>query len=276
MCLILLAYRVHPRIPLVLAANRDEFYGRPSAALHFWPDAPTILAGRDLVQSGTWLGIDRTGRFAAVTNYREPLAPAAAQPDPDAGSPGDDCTPSSAPSRGHLVSAFLKGRSDPLTYLESVRSTRHLYQGFNLLVGAGSELFYLSNRSERIQRVTPGIHGLSNHVFDSGWPKVRRGISHLRRIVQKAGPVAVPALIELLSDRYQPADDQLPDTGVGLDRERMLAPIFITSADYGTRCSSVLLIEHDNRVTFHEQSWRPAQAVPMPEAIRCFEFSLRV
>lgn len=271
MCLILFAYNAHPDFRLILAANRDEFYARPSRAAGFWPDAPDILAGRDVQRGGTWLGITRSGRLAAVTNYREPRA-VPAVPDQAAARANDICE--DAPSRGQLVSDFLKSRGAPLRYLRTVAADSRRYDGFNLLAGDGEELFYYSNRSRGIQRVLPGVHGLSNHLLDTGWPKIRRGVSALRRIALGDGAVEIPALLHLLCDRGQPADDELPDTGVGLDRERLLAPIFIASPDYGTRCSSVLLIDRHGRVTFYEETWQPAQAIPISTGKRCVEWTI--
>lgn len=263
MCLILFAYDAHPDFRLILAANRDEFYARPSRALGFWPDAPDILAGRDMLRGGAWLGVTRSGRLAAVTNYREP------QPSPIARAASDG-----SPSRGQLVSDFLKTRVDPARYLQTIQTESLACNGFNLLAAAGEELFYFSNRSPGIRRVSAGIHGLSNHLLDTAWPKICRGVAELRRIVQGGGAVEISALLQLLSDRRQPADDQLPDTGVGLDRERLLAPIFIASPDYGTRCSSVVLIDRRGRVTFHEETWEPARAIPTSSGRRRFEWTI--
>ena len=274
MCLILLAHNAHPLYRLVLAANRDEFYARPSRALNYWPDAPEILAGRDELRGGTWLGITSSGRLAAVTNYREPR-----RPDTIPASSKQATTPTAeksavAPSRGELVCDFLKSENNAATYLPTLAPHSRRYDGFNLLAGTGAELFYHSNRTPVIQPVPPGVHGLSNHLLNTDWPKVQRGIAGLRRIVQAGERIEIATLLNLLSDRYQPADKQLPDTGIGLDWERVLAPIFIASPTYGTRCSSVILIDYQNRVTFHEETWRPAQTTPYSAGRRRFEWTI--
>jgi uncharacterized protein with NRDE domain len=246
MCLILFAYRHHPHFPLILAANRDEFYERPTRALGFWSDQPEIAAGRDLKRMGTWMGINRRGRLAAVTNYREPGVQKV-----------------EAQSRGRLVTDFLGGRIPAPDYLRQLRATGHLYNGFNLILGDVQGLYYYSNRSGTASTVPPGIHGLSNHLIDTRWPKVRTGKSRLAAILAESKKdIDRQRLLHALQDQSIPPDDQLPDTGVGPAWERMLAPIFITSPTYGTRCSSVLTIDKDGQLDFTEISWRPAKASP--------------
>ena len=242
MCLILLSYRQHARRPLVIAANRDEFYDRPSQPAHFWEDAPWILAGRDLVGGGAWFGITRSGRFAAVSNIRDP-------------EPAQE----NAPSRGRLVSEFLRGDPPPRAYLAEVARWGSRYNGFNLLAGDHDEIAYYNNRTEEILALAPGLYGLSNHRLDTPWPKVKNGKAALAKILGM--PAAEPELIlEMLSDRTLPSDDCLPDTGVGLVRERVLASIFIASENYGTRCSSVLIQDRDRRVRFVERNFSPGDA----------------
>jgi uncharacterized protein with NRDE domain len=247
MCLILLAYRHHPRYPLILAANRDEFYNRPTRSLEFWPDQPEIAAGRDLKRMGTWMGINRHGRLAAVTNYRE-----AGVQRPD------------ARSRGQLVTDFLSSRFEAPDYLHRLQADGHLFNGFNLIVGDAQRLYYYSNRGAKVSQVKPGVHGLSNHLLDTHWPKVREGKSRLAAfLAEDEDHIPRQRLMEALLDQSIPSDDQLPDTGVGLAWERMLAPIFITSPDYGTRCSSLLTIDTNGEVTFTEITWQPAEARPI-------------
>jgi uncharacterized protein with NRDE domain len=238
MCLILIAYQVHPRYPFILAANRDEFYQRPTAGAAFWPDAPQVLAGRDLVHQGTWLGITRNGRFAALTNYRDP---------------GE--VKRNAPSRGGLVSGFLLSDSTTEDYLERLRSDAPAYHGYNLLFGDQDHLCCYSNKSGAALKLAPGIYGLSNHLLDTPWPKVVRGKESLARAVGNP-EVYREHLFDILADRTQAADESLPDTGVGLALERMLSSIFITSEHYGTRSSTVLLIDPDRRVSFAERSFK--------------------
>ena len=172
MCLILFAYRSLPDYRLVLAANRDEFYDRPTRHVAFWDDAPEILAGRDLKAGGTWMGITKKGRFAAITNYRD-----------------SGMTIENAPSRGDLVKDFLIGKSRPHDYLESLQNKGQDYNGFNLIIGDGNELFYYSNRDGNIHNIEPGVHGLSNHLLNTPWPKVAQGSLQTAFIAQSKGRV---------------------------------------------------------------------------------------
>jgi uncharacterized protein with NRDE domain len=233
MCLIVLAWQAHPDFPLVLAANRDEFHHRATAPARFWPEAPELLAGRDLVAGGTWLGVTRSGRFAALTNYREP------------GAPRGEC------SRGLLVSSFLQGDAEPMTHAQAVMAEADRYSGFNLLLGEGGELVVLSNRGMPPRRLAPGVHALSNHLLDTPWPKVEK--AHAGLAAQQAAP-DVDSLLRLLADADPAPDEYLPDTGVGLEMERMLSPLFIRSPRYGTRASTVLLMGRE-RIRLVEQGF---------------------
>jgi uncharacterized protein with NRDE domain len=257
MCLILFAYRHHPRYPLILAANRDEFYDRPTQALDFWPDRPEIAAGRDLMRMGTWLGINRRGRLAAVTNYREG---GVQRPD--------------ALSRGRLVADFLTGCAPAKDYLHLLRAGSHRYNGFNLIVGDVRGLYHYSNRGGIVSRIQPGIHGLSNHLLDTRWPKVREGKSRLAAILaENENRIPWQKIMETLQDQSIPPDAQLPDTGVGPTWERTLAPIFISSPVYGTRCSSLLTIDTNGHVDFMEITWCPAEPRPILEGRKHIRFS---
>jgi len=237
MCLILFSYQTHPDYSLVFAANRDEFYDRPTQALAFWDDAPRILAGRDLKSLGTWLGISLSGRFAAITNFRDP-----------------ESIHEDAPSRGLLVSHFLEGNLLARPYLESIKSSQIQYNGFNLLVGDASGLYYYSNKGDTIQKIRPGIHGLSNAFLDTPWPKIQRGKAALNALLEKEKSISEQDILQMLQDRSQPLDTTLPDTGVGIEWERILSPLFITSEGYGTMSSSVLLIKKTGEVSFWEQT----------------------
>jgi uncharacterized protein with NRDE domain len=239
MCLILLAYDTHPDYRLILAANRDEFYERPTAPLEFWEDTPDILAGRDLKASGTWLGVSRKCRLAAITNYRDPAT-----------------IMEVAPSRGDLVSGFLKSEIDPQAYLKNLQKDAARYNGFNLLVGDQRGLFYYGNHSAGIEKIEPGVHGLSNHLLNTPWPKVEKGQAALEALISDDGPIEIEYFFDILADRSLPSDDSLPDTGVGLEWERMLSPLFIESKDYGTRSSSVICINHEDRIDFWERTFR--------------------
>lgn len=236
MCLVLLAWQAHPDFPLVVAANRDEFHQRPTAQADFWADAPAVLAGRDLSAGGTWMGMTRSGRFAALTNFRDP------------GKHRDD-----APSRGKLVSGFLESTEAPLSWLQGLAGTGVRYNGFNLLVGDGRTLACYSNVSGEIESLRPGVYGLSNELLDSPWPKVSAAKSALS-LALAALPEDGP-LLELLRDDRTYPDEQLPRTGVDIALERMLSAAFIRNPRYGTRSSTVLLVQRDGVVNFDEQSW---------------------
>jgi uncharacterized protein with NRDE domain len=243
MCLILLAHDVHPTYRLVVAANRDELYARPTEPAGFWDDAPGVLAGRDLTAGGTWMGITRGGRFAAVTNYRDTAPP-----------------PAGAPSRGHLVGAFLRGDAAPAAYLEALADTAAGYAGFNLLVGDGEALGWISNRGGAPRMLRRGVYGLSNALLDTPWPKVVRGKSALRDALAGPEEGMERALFAALRDEAWAPDEALPDTGVGIERERALSSLFIVSPEYGTRASTVLLVARDGRALFVERRVTPGRA----------------
>lgn len=240
MCLILVAWQTHPDWPLVVAANRDEFYARRTAGADFWPENSGILAGRDLEAGGTWLGISRTGRFAALTNYRDPARHRPA-----------------APSRGHLVSGFLTGSCGIDDFLAALSPTD--YNGFNVLLGdltGNGRLVAYSNVSMEKHELAPGVYGLSNALLDTPWPKVGAGKTAL-----EAALTALPddtGLWRLLRDDTVHPDAALPDTGVPLEWERLLSAAFIRGPDYGTRCSTVLKVGADGTTGFDEQTWLPA------------------
>ncbi len=237
MCLIFFSYNIHPEYRLIVAANRDEFYTRPAKALDFWEDEPEILAGRDLTGMGTWMGITRSNRFAAVTNFRDPRSQ---KPD--------------APSRGLLISRFLSTNVSPEQYLEDLQASAHEYNGFNLLTGDASSLFYYSNKSSGIRQINPGFYGLSNHLLDTPWHKVEKGKAALKSLFAEK-EIDVEAVFGILGDRQYPADDLLPDTGVGLIWERILSPVFVSSESYGTRSSSVLLLHRTGEISFTERTF---------------------
>lgn len=239
MCIVLFAWQVHDKHPLLVAANRDEFHHRPAEAARWRGD---LLCGLDLAAGGTWLGVSRAGRFAAVTNYREPIA---------------DRLPGNR-SRGMLPMGFLESELAPLEYLQGLQADQQEYGGFNLLVSDGRQLAWMSNRGAEPQLVAPGIHALSNGQLDTDWPKAQRGQALLGQVVADgAGAVAPERLLQILEDDSLPDDDALPDTGVGLEMERLVAPIFIQSAAYGTRASTAVIQHADGRFDFAEQRWQP-------------------
>jgi uncharacterized protein with NRDE domain len=235
MCLILFSLGHHPRFPVIIAANRDERYHRPTSPLAFWSEAPHIAAGRDLDAGGTWLGITRDGRWAALTNYRQAKAPKLP-----------------APSRGRLVSNYLEGDLSPEDYVHLIGRDAGDYNGFNLLVGVGASACYLSNRGGPARSVAPGVHGLSNHLLDTPWPKVVVGTRALQSLPNAAAEVITESLLATLANRIIPPDAVLPDTGVGIEHERTLSPPFIAAESYGTRASTVLLVDDRGNVSIVE------------------------
>ncbi|HLQ01021.1 MAG TPA: NRDE family protein [Burkholderiales bacterium] len=238
MCLIVLAWRTHPRYRLIVAANRDEYFGRPTAPATFWDDHPGVLAGRDLEAGGTWLGITPQGRFAALTNYRNPA---------------DQKT--GAPSRGALVSDFLTGNTGPGEYVREIEKHARDYNGFSLLAGDAASMYFFSNRGGHPARVEPGVHGLSNHLLDTPWPKVEKGKAAFSALLDK--PFDAEAALHLLDDTQRASDELLPSTGVSLELEERLSAIRIPAVGgYGTRCSTVLSFAEDGKVEFHERSYR--------------------
>lgn len=235
MCLIVLAWRVRPDLPLVVAANRDEWRDRPARPAAWWPDHPGLLAGRDLQAGGTWMGVTRGGRFAAVTNFRDPAD-----------------RRSTARSRGGIVTEFLLGTQSPEEFLATLAPRAHGYNGFNLIAGDGETLWYFGSREALARPIEPGIHGLSNHLLDEPWPKVVRGRNVMREALREGDPGA--RLFEMLSDCRPASDEALPDTGVGIAWERRLACALITGADYGTRASTVLTASEAGVMRFEERT----------------------
>ncbi len=227
MCLIVFAWQVMPDMPLIAAANRDEFFDRPSAPAMQWDDHPEIFAGRDLLAGGTWLGISPSGRFAALTNVRS-----AADVRKD------------APSRGSLVTDFLIGQMSPQDYIDALAERAAVFNGFNLLVGDGKQLLWYSNRGAYDKRngqpLAPGIYGLSNALLDSPWPKVVRTKAQFSSLLCQNAPQ--DAYFDMLLDTTQASDCRLPNTGVGIEWERLLSSPYIQAPNYGTRTSSLVRI----------------------------------
>ncbi|MCM0045631.1 MAG: NRDE family protein [Burkholderiaceae bacterium] len=235
MCLIVFAWKLIPQCPLVLAANRDEFFERPTRPAGWWDDHPDVYAGRDLQAGGTWLGIDRRGRIAALTNIRNGQAPAADKR-----------------SRGELVANFLGGDAEPRAYLDQVRETAGHYNGFNLLIGDEQALYWVSNEgATEFKSLEPGIYGLSNGTLDAPWPKVVRAKAQFASLLCTGAPD--DAYYEMLADTTRPADSRLPDTGVSLEWERLLSPICIESESYGTRASSLVRLHAGGHAELRER-----------------------
>lgn len=250
MCLIVFAWQVMPNMPLLAAGNRDEFYDRPASPADWWHDHPQIYAGRDLQGGGTWMGITRDGRFAAITNIRGP----------------SEIRPN-APTRGNLVSNYLAGAATPADYIEEISPHAADYNGFNLLVGNQDELIWYSNRGEQDERngkpMKPGMYGLSNSLLDCTWPKVVSTKAEFASLLCQGAPE--DAFFEMLSDTTCASDCRLPKTGVSLERERLLSAVCISSPDYGTRVSTLVKLQTNQAPVLLE---RPTVAMPpAPERV---------
>lgn len=244
MCLIVIALRQHARYPLIILANRDEYYQRPAQPAEFWQEHPMVYAGRDLSAKGTWLGITRQGKIGMLTNYRDP-----SQTNPR------------APSRGNLVKNYLTSELGPRAYLNSLQATAAHYQGFNLIVGDITQLYYFSNQNREIIPLCPGMHGISNHLLNTAWPKVELAKNLLASYLAITDELDMTALFRILTDDSIPADRDLPNTGVGLQLERALSAIFIDypRAGYGTRASTVITLDNENLLHFYERTFLNGQ-----------------
>ncbi|MEJ1238684.1 NRDE family protein [Chryseolinea sp. T2] len=240
MCLIFISLNHHPSYKLLIAGNRDEFYNRPTQPAGYWDDNKNVLAGRDLEAGGTWLGVTTSGRISMLTNYRDPK----------------NINPN-APSRGALVSDYLQDTIGAEGYLQNLNASGIRYNGFNLLAGTADELFYYSNYQGIVERLQPGFYGISNKFLETPWPKVVRG-------KQKIGPafakpvIDVHEIFDLLYDDATAPTEQLPETGLTQDRERALSAMFIKTGNYGSRCSTVIAVDHDDNWLFSERTYDPS------------------
>lgn len=238
MCLIILACQAHPKYPLIIAANRDEFIVRSTREAHWWPEANNLFAGKDLVAGGTWMGVTTNGKFSAVTNVREPQF---RQPTPR--------------SRGELPLHYLKKELPNEQFSDLLAATREQYQGYNLLYGKSDELYYFSNRgAQPPRRLKTGIYGLSNAQLDTPWPKVTTAKERLKRLMSQPD-ITSENLLNVLSSTEIVADDHLPETGVSLDWERKLSAIRISGSEYRTRSSTVVLYDRHGKIDFHERTF---------------------
>lgn len=256
MCVLLFAINQSDRYPVVLAANRDEFYERPSQAAHFWPDHPEVLAGRDDIAHGSWLGLSRSGRFAAVTNHA-----------------GSNDFAQSRHSRGDLVREYLTGSQDTQAFLRELDLRQHLYNGYGIVLGELPDLHYRSNRGGRATSLDAGIFGLGNDVLDSSWPRVEAGKRRLAEHLASDGADETERLFEILSDATLPsdADGEIPLANLDLSRPERL-PLFVRLREYGTRCSTVVTVDSDGTARFEERTFSPASNLPVSS--RRFSFSL--
>jgi uncharacterized protein with NRDE domain len=242
MCLLVLAWQVHPRYRLVVAANRDEFHERPTAPMAKWPAPDDIIAGRDLRAGGTWLAMDRARRFGIVTNFRELQRPAA-----------------NSTSRGNLIPDFLRNPLGAAEYLAQLEPTANAYSGFNLLLADRESLWYASNRADRFARpLLPGIYGLSNEFLDTPWPKLQRVRRRFDAVLTSSGELSKDELFAILADPTKAGvNDELPQTGLSPEWEQMLSSPFISNKDYGTRSSSLVLVERSGAASLTERRFGP-------------------
>lgn len=227
MCILFIAYNYHPKYQLIVAANRDEHFERPTALADFWQDDPAVLGGRDLEQLGTWMGIRMNGRFAALTNFRDI---------------NEDKI--NKRSRGHIVQRFLTGQEQPDYFLQQLQKEKLHYRGYNVLVSDLHSLMYYSNVENKIKRLQPGLYGLSNHLLDTPWPKVEKGKKQLQRLLLHER-INKEEMFQLLSDAEPAPKDQLPQTGIPIELEEKLSSIFIRTENYGTRSSTILIIDYN-------------------------------
>ncbi len=249
MCLLSFAYKVHPRYPLILIVNRDEFYRRAARKAQFWTEEgePDILAGKDLVAGGTWMGVHKNGKWGVLTNYRS-----------------FENIKEDPPSRGDLVLNFLKQEKSPEQYLTHLGQYAHAYNGFNLLLGNQREIFHYSNVSDAVSSLSPGVHGLSNALMNTPWPKVERAKANLQEAVDR-DDTSFSRLFKILADSTQAKEGQLPRTGLPLEMEKAVSSIFITAKDYGTRCSTLLFIDNKGKMKFVERTFSPDSTTPSAE-----------
>jgi uncharacterized protein with NRDE domain len=245
MCLLLCSYKSNPDYPLILAANRDELHSRPAAEAQFWNDEPSVLAGRDLQAGGTWLGITKHGRIAAVTNYHDKTL-----------------SPLSPKSRGSLVSDFLKSDSTPREYAEHIIQSGHSYQGFTLVFGTVNDQYHNTNSMNEYGQITPGIHGLSNRILNEKSFKVVKGKEDLRSLSAKPDSVSCDALFSLLGDRTRAPAPELTSHDDTSEEEGSYSSIFIVGKESGTRCSTAILIDNKGNVRFSEKTFSP-EGIPI-------------
>ncbi|MCC2615770.1 NRDE family protein [Aestuariibacter halophilus] len=254
MCILFIAVKQHPDLPLIIAANRDEFYQRPTTPSGFWNEYPSILAGKDRQAGGTWMGVTRGGKIAALTNVREPQR-----------------VLDNAPSRGELTVNYLTEDVSTSDYLQCCQSSRQHYNGYNLLFGEWHNLHVYNNRSDTLTVLKPGFYALSNASIDMHWPKQRRGVKGLQAACQLPADHIVDALLTVLQDDHQAPEEALPDTGIPKDWERLLSSIFITTPDYGTRCSTILTVDDQQHISWYEQTYQNGHPSSPP---RTFQFAI--
>ena len=237
MCLIVFSFKHHTKYPVILAGNRDEFYGREAQQAHFWDTEPSLLAGKDLRAGGTWLGVSQNGEFGAITNHRDLNNPVNGER-----------------SRGYIIPVFLTNNGLPEEKIKRIESNFSKYSGYNLLAGNTDQLFYLTNVKRQTKTVSPGVHGISNAFLDTPWPKVEAAKSAFEDAIKPA-LIDREAIFKLLQDSDPFPQETLPDTGLSPEMEKAVSPIFIKTDDYGTRCSTLLTIDYNGRVQFTEKTY---------------------
>ncbi len=240
MCIAYLSLGCNPHWPVFIAANRDEFHERPALPARPWPEAPQMIAGRDLSAGGTWLGFSQDGRWGLLTNFRDPAAHR-----------------EGVESRGRLVCDFLQGGLCAEEYTQHIYSRAEQYNGFNLIVGQGTVAWYVGNHAASMGpvRLEPGRYALSNHALDTPWPKVERLRNRLDALVSQAGALDLEPIYETLRDGVRANDESLPRTGIPLETERLLSSIFIVSPNYGTRCSTIIALDDQGQGIFSETTY---------------------
>jgi len=239
MCLIFFSYKQNPKYPLIVLANRDEFYNREASAAHFWKEHPYVLAGKDLKGGGTWLGVTKSGQLAMLTNYRDltKIKP-------------------HAPTRGKLVLDYLIGSEKAQDYLLTLDKRAEAYNGYNIILGTVDSPLYYSNEQRKIHQLKPGLYGLSNHLLDTEWPKVESGKKELAAISMES-KLDIGALFNIMMDKTIAPDNSLPKTGIEVELERSLSAKFIQIPSYGTRCTTLFFMDNDRNLTFIERSYLP-------------------
>lgn len=237
MCLVFLSYNQHPQYSFISVSNRDEFFDRKAEKMHFWPEYPNVLAGKDISAGGTWMGLTTTGRFSMLTNYRDMAN-----------------IKSNAPTRGKLVLDYLVGEFDPSLYLEALNADAERYNGYNILLGTLDDPWYFSNQNKTIYRLGTGLYGLSNALLDTKWPKVQRGKERFGQLIEQQ-QVDPDALINMMYDTALADDTLLPDTGIGFEKEKLLSSMFINMPGYGTRNTTVVLKDRQGNVVVKERTY---------------------
>ncbi len=242
MCLITFAYNNHPKYRLILAANRDEFYGRPTRKAQYWTEEghDDILGGKDLEAGGTWMGITKNGKWAALTNYRDP-----------------NWKIENPPSRGELVLNYLLNGDTAKVYLDTLNKRADEYIGYNILLGDKEGITHFSNFDKSPKSISAGLHGVSNALLDTPWPKLELAKSSLQNLITNHD-IDKNKLFDFLNDDTQAPDDQLPDTGIPYKWEKAISSLFIKTENYGTRCSTILLIDHSGNIEFTERRFIPS------------------